>query len=422
MLQTADMLSGVFISSRCPRGFDSRKRPMLGNWFSRKPLNDEQYQKAKGSVLEKAPIPVLWLFGKTGSGKSSVVRELTGVEEVEIGTGFRPQTQFSSQYAFPNESEPILKFLDTRGLGEAHYDPTEDIVEFEGSAHLMIVTVRVMDHALDEMLAALKTIRKSAPDRPVLLVLTALHDAYPGEQHPEVDPFDESNAPLPDGIHPDLKRSLEQQYERFKGLFDCAVPIDLTPPHEGFHQPAFGSDRLKRAIVAALPAAYRHQILQMDQILDPLADEIKKKTMPTILGTSGLAATAAAVPVPWVDIPVVMGLQTHLIYKLAKLHGQSIDGRTIARISGAIGGRIAVRMALREGLKFIPWVGMAANAAAAFAMTYATGMAWNWYFTEVEKGHAPTESELKNVFQDQFKRAGDLWKVSHNSDEFTASQ
>ncbi|QDT31646.1 GTPase family protein [Thalassoglobus polymorphus] len=395
---------------------------MFGKWFSRQPFDDDEYLKAKNSVLEKAPIPVLWLFGKTGSGKSSVIRELTGVESVEIGSGYRPQTQYSSLYAFPNESEPILKFLDTRGLSEANYDPIEDIVEFEDQAHLMILTVRVMDHALEELLTALKTIRKSAPDRPVILALTALHDAYPGEQHPEVDPFDESRAPLPENINPNLKRSLQQQYKRFEGLFDCAVPLDLTPPHEGFHQPTFGSDRLKRAIVSALPAAYRHQILQMDRILDPLADMIKKKTMPTILGMSGLAATAAAVPAPWVDIPVVMGLQSRLIYKLAKLHGQSIDGRTIAKISGALGGRVAVRMALRESLKFIPWVGMAANAAAAFAMTYATGMAWNWYFTEVSRGHAPTESELREVFQDQFKRAGDLWKVSHQADAEKATE
>lgn len=377
-------------------------------------MNNEEYAQAKRELLKKSPIPVLWLFGKTGSGKSTIIRYLTGVDAVEIGNGYQPQTKFSSRYSFPSESEPILEFLDTRGLSEADYAPDEDIAAFGEDAHLLIVTVRVMDHSLDEMLAALKVIRKSSPRRPVLLVITSLHEAYPGEQHPDIDPFEEVRTPLPENIPENLQRSLELQYERFEGLFDHAIPIDITPLFEGFEQPFFGGDRLKRAIIQSLPAAYRHQLMQMDEVLDPLADLVRRQTMPTILGTSSLAATAGAVPLPWVDIPVVMGLQTHLIYKLAKIHGHSIDGKTIAKISGALSSRVAVRMALRAALKFIPWVGMAANAAAAFAMTYATGMAWNWYFTEIDKGHVPQESELKQVFEKQLLKAADLWKSTRS--------
>lgn len=388
----------------------------MSNWFSRKSMSDEEYAQAKRDLLEKSPIPVLWLFGKTGSGKSTIIRYLTGVDAVEIGNGYQPQTRFSSRYSFPSEAEPILKFLDTRGLSEADYHADEDIAAFGDEAHLMIVTVRVMDHALEELLAALKQIRKSSPRRPVLLVLTALHEAYPGEQHPEIDPFDDTTSALPDHLPDNLRRSLEFQYEQFAGLYDRAVPIDITPIYEGFEQPFFGGDRLKRAIVDSLPAAYRHQIVQMDEVLDPLADLVRRRTMPTILATSSLAATAAAAPLPWVDIPVVMGLQSHLIYKLARIHDQPIDGKTIAKISGALTGRVAVRMGLRAALKFIPWVGMAANAAAAFAMTYATGMAWNWYFTEVTKGHVPQENELQAVFKDQLAKASELWRNSRGDE------
>lgn len=389
---------------------------MLRNWFSRNSLSSEEYVAAQRQLLQKAPVPVLWMFGKTGSGKSSIIRYLTGVDAVEIGNGFQPQTRFSSEYTFPDPTAPILKFLDTRGLSEAGYDPAEDIAAFDDIAHLMIVTVRVMDHALEELVDALKVVRNSAPTRPVLLVLTALHEAYPGEQHPEVDPFDSSNPSLPETLPVNLRRSIEGQYQRFAGLFDDTVSIDLTPEYEGFEQPGYGGERLKQAIVKALPGAYRHQLLQLDEVLDPLADLVRQRTLPIILGTSSLAATAAAVPIPWIDIPLVMGLQTHLIYQLARLHNQPIDGRTIARITGALGSRMAVRMALRELLKFIPWVGMAANAAAAFAMTYATGMAWNWYFTQIQKGQIPAESELQNVFQDQLIRAANLWKSTRSLD------
>jgi uncharacterized protein (DUF697 family) len=383
-------------------------------------MTEEEYRRATEGLVRKTPVPVLWLFGKTGSGKSSIIRVLTGQKGIEIGSGFRPQTRFSSQYVFPDESEPLLRFLDTRGLGEVAYDPQEDIEHLGDQAQLMIVVVRALDHALDEIVSALREIRKAAPRRPVILALTALHDAYPGRQHPAQDPFGQGPFPLPDSLDDNLRRSIALQYERFKGLFDRAVPIDFTQDEDGFENPSFGAPRLKTAIVESLPAAYRQTLLQLEEIVTPLKDLTRRQAMPVILAISTLSATAAAVPVPWIDIPIVMALQTQLAYKLARIYRQPIDARTIAQVTGALGGRIALRMAIREGLKFIPWIGMATNAAAAFAYTFAGGMAWNRYFTRTRAGHVPTEEELKSVFQEQLQRASDLWKATHSDPAQTA--
>jgi len=385
------------------------------SFFKSRVQSEAEYLQAARQLAEKAPIPLIWLFGKTGSGKSSIIRDLTGVDDIQVGTGYRPQTRFSARYDFPNENEPLLSFLDTRGLGEVDYDPKAELDAFGRDTQLMLVVVRVMDHALDEVLNSLKVIRKQSPEREVILALTALHDAYPGDQHPEVDPFDSSPFPLPSELNDNLKRSLQKQYDRFAGLVNSAVPIDITPSDEGFHQPSFGVDRLKDRIVDSLPSAYRQTLRQLDEVVAPLKDYTRKQAMPVILGTSTLAATAAAVPVPWIDIPVVMGLQTHLAYKLARIHRQRLDAQTIAQVTGGLGGRVALQLAIRESLKFIPWVGMAANAAAAFAYTFAGGMVWNWYFTEIKDGHVPTESELRNVFQTQLQRATELWKSTRSS-------
>ena len=386
----------------------------LKPWLATRRLSDEELARAKEELQEKTPIPVLWLLGKTGSGKSSIVRFLTGAESAEIGTGFRPQTKFSSRYDFPDASDPVMTFLDTRGLGEAGYDPTADVATFCDTAHVVIVTVRAMDHAVEELVTGLRQIRQVARERPVLLALTCLHDAYPGEQHPDTDPFDDSSRPLPATLPDDLRRSLERQYEQFDGLFDRAIPIDLTPPAEGFLAPDFGGDRLKQAVIDSLPAAYRHHFLRVDAVVSPLTNRDDKRSHSTIMASSSLAAAAAAVPVPWIDIPVVMGLQTHLAYKLAQLHGQPIDRQTITRVTGALGGRLALRMGIREALKFIPWVGVAANAAAAFAFTFASGMAWNWYFTKVADGHVPSEDELREIFYHQLHRAAELWQATRD--------
>lgn len=389
----------------------------LKNVFGHRHLTQVDYLEKTRELVQRAPLPVIWLFGKTGSGKSTIIRYLTGVDSVEVGTGYRPQTRFSSKYDFPNESEPLLRFLDTRGLGEVDYDPAEDLRQFGAETQLMIVVVRAMDHAVAEIVQALRQIRHAAPRRPVILALTSLHDAYPGQQHPEIDPFGNGPFPLPETLHADLRRSIQLQYERFNGLFDRAVPIDLTPIEEGFHEPYLGGDRLKTAIIESLPGAYRQTLLQLNEVVAPLKDYTWKQAMPVILGTSTLAATAAAIPLPWVDIPVVMGLQTHLAYKLARIHRQRLDAQTMAHVTGGLGGRVAIRMAIREGLKFIPWVGMAANAAAAFAYTFASGMVWNWYFTEIRSGHVPTEEELRNVFRSQLQRATELWYTTRATPE-----
>ena len=90
---------------------------------------------------------------------------------------------------------------------------------------------------------------------PVLLAVTCLHDAYAGQQHPDPDPFDSSPRPLPASVGEDLRRCLQAQYDRFDGLFDRAVPVDLTPADEGFATPDFGGPRLKTAILDLLPSA-----------------------------------------------------------------------------------------------------------------------------------------------------------------------
>ena len=57
----------------------------------------------------KMPVPVIWLLGKTQSGKTSIIRALTGSETAEIGNGFQPCTRSSRFYDFPAET-PIVKF------------------------------------------------------------------------------------------------------------------------------------------------------------------------------------------------------------------------------------------------------------------------------------------------------------------------
>lgn len=372
------------------------------------PLSDEEFHRQQAEILKNAPLPVFWLFGKTGSGKTSIIRFLTGATDAAIGNGFQPQTQYSRQFDFPSVDYPVLRFLDTRGLGEAHYDPQEDIAAFSRSTHLLIVTVRVLDHALEQLLEPLRAIRKAAPHRPILLALTCLHEAYPRCQHPAPDPFQEPETL--ETLPADLRRSLERQRERFEGLVDRVVPIDFTRPEEGFTEPNLGGDRLQAALVDLLPAACRQTILNLEETMRPLRDLKERRAMPYILSFSTLAATAAAMPAPWIDIPVVIALQSRMVADLAKIYGHTLDRKTIGPLAGSLSGRLLARLAVRSTFKLIPVIGSAANAAFAFAYMWATGRAWCWYFGELRSGNAPSEAEVQKIWESQLSTAEKLWK------------
>src|SRR2546429_9878425 len=104
------------------------KPAWLERWLTR---NGSEAIEAKLAALQKAaPIPVFWLFGKTQTGKTSIIKYLTGAEDAEIGAGFKPTTRFSREYQFPLAEAPLLTFLDKRGIDEPGYDSAEDIARF----------------------------------------------------------------------------------------------------------------------------------------------------------------------------------------------------------------------------------------------------------------------------------------------------
>ena len=406
----------------------------IGKLFQFQRISDEEFRRQRDQVIREVPAPVFWMIGKTGSGKTSVVQYLTGAERAKIGNGYRPQTASSQQFDFPAADNALVRFLDTRGLGECRYDPTEDISAFHDSTHLLIVTVRVMDHAVADVVAPLREIRKAQPKRPVVLLLTCLHEAYPQQQHPDPDPFDQSLTP--DSLPNELRDSIRWQTERFQGLeaisksgfrgksrrsskasswsgnrtlVDAIVPIDLTPVAEGFAEPNFGGRRLKSALFALLPAAHRQTLASLDAAMRTLEDLNERRAMPYVIGYSSMAATAAAVPVPWVDIPFVAAIQSHLVHQLAGIYGQSLGAEGFIKVAGAIGARLLTRLVLRSLTKFIPVVGAAANAALAYVYTYALGKACCWYFGQVRQGNVPDQSEIEQVWRDQLEQAAALW-------------
>lgn len=385
-------------------------------WLARhREQTDAEYEARLAELRDRNPVPVFWLFGKTQSGKTSVVRFLTGANDAEIGTGFQPCTRFSRNYDFPNAQTPLLRFLDTRGVDEPGYDPTLDLAKFGASAHVVLVTVKALDHAQENVLKHLKTIREARPSRPIVLVLTCLHEAYPQQQHVEPFPFypQPAREPLTLPQTPEqlanLMRSLEEQRRRFAGLVDYLMPVDLTRPEEGFEIVNYGGEQLRELLMQVLPEAQRQTLRVVESGLAELHELHCRKVFPTIMGHALLAGSAGAIPVPFLNLLLLPRIQRRMIQQIADEYGRPLSAEQFVEVAERLGIGQLRNQAAREMLKFLPYVGVVAAATAAGAATYALGKAFCYYDSANQTGELRDLGELRRYYESQMDEARRIW-------------
>ncbi len=373
-----------------------------------------ELQRQLQQARQQASVPVVWLIGKTQSGKTSIVRFLTGAEDAQIGEGFRPCTRFSRRYRFPTEEAPLLEFLDTRGLGEPGYDPSEDLRQFADLAHIVIATVRLTDLGQADLLAIVRSLRRMAPSRPIVLALTCLHEACPRQPHPLPYPFGQDPKQPdrfvdPGAVPAALLDCLRHQCHQFADCVDAIVPIDLTPPSEGFEPADYGGEHLKQTLLALLPSAYRQTWVTLDAATRQLQDLHLRHALPIIMGYSYLAAGAGALPIPLIDVVLVPGIQAKMVADLARLYGQPLTVERFREVAASLGLGLIGRQAIRSLTKWIPFVGSVAAGAIAAAATYALGRAFCYYYQRVCQGHIPQADDLKRFYAEQLAQAEQWW-------------
>lgn len=409
---------------RMGRFWDAVKRTVTGD--SAPP---PELEATLADLRTKTPTPIFWLLGKTQSGKTSIIRFLTGAEDAAIGSGFRPCTRTSRLYQFPTPDAPLLTFLDTRGVDEPGYDATEDIAAFDPKAHLVLVTVKATDFAQGNVRNTLERIRAASPSRPVVLIITCLHEAIPRQPHPvwgewaagsgqkeKTEEARSSDSPLPTA-YSELFRCIEEHRRAFVGLFDVCVPIDLTKPEDGFPEPNYGGDQLKQTLLDVLPAAYRQTLIRLKEATDKLKDAHLRHAMPIIIGYTSMAGTAGAIPLPFVDLVLLPGIQARMTHHLAGIYGQPMTPERLKELGAAVGVGMVARTVVRQAVKFIPFVGSAVGATVAAASTYALGRALCYYFEAVCEGHIPTPDAMRKFYHDQYVAAEKQWKADHPKEE-----
>lgn len=375
--------------------------------------------------------PVVWLLGKVQSGKTSVIRAITQSTDAEIGDGFRPCTRTSRIYAFPAET-PVLRFLDTRGLGESTYDPAEDLAFNEANAHLILTTMRAMDPSQGAVVDTLRKVRARHPDWPIVVAQTSLHDAYrPGEGHILPYPF-EAGSPREavERIPTDLMRSLAYQRTLFDDLPGKGpllfVPVDLTRSDDRLPPSDYGLDALTEALAGVAPAGMLAALSAMPGFE---ADPKARSADPIVMGHAMAAAGSDLVPIPVAGAIAASTIQARMLSQLGGLYGIAWDRRAYAELTAALGAgtlaRVATGIGVRQLAKFLPvygqTAGAAASAAASFAVTYALGKAAVAYLHGRRLGNTDTKS-VAAIYQQALRDAFRMAKERRLADRDRGAQ
>lgn len=387
---------------------------LLGNWtwqglgnalFNPKAQNIDAKISA---VKQRLPIPVFWLLGKAQAGKTSLIRALTGDDAVEIGNGFQACTKRSRFYDFPSTSHPMLRFLDTRGLGETAYNPREDLAWCANQAHLLIVVLRALDMSQAEVVDAVLAIHKQHPDWPVIIVQTTLHEGYANTNTEHILPYPYQHTPFPPQVPHALAQVLLHQRDWFKGLPAHFVPVDFTLPEDGFEPADYGLTALWDTIEAVLPAGVIGLLRGTEQHKE-LLDFHAQQARPHLIGYAVVNVGMGAIPLA--GLPLVLAVQAKLFHSIASIYGLQLTSRLYAEFTTLMGTGIGIGLLGRELLKLVPGYGWAVAGAYSGATTYALGQAFCMYLYSVKRGALPDHASLKQVYNEGFIQARQFLKV-----------
>jgi uncharacterized protein (DUF697 family) len=329
-----------------------------------------------------------------------------------VGQGFRPYTQHTQRYEYPSEDLPLLIFTDTVGLGDTMRDTQQiiddlshDLTTETNRARIFVLTVKINDFASDTLRHIIQQLRKQHPDIPCILAVTCLHELYPAnlDNHPDYPP--ELDA---------LQRAFDEIQRGFEKTSDDAVMIDFTLEEDEFDPVFYGLDALRDAIAQQLPEAESKTLYRLldehteaSQQLGTLYRDVGRRYIATF---STMAATLAAVPLPFATMPVLTALQVSMIGVLGNLYGQVLSPSQAGGVASAIAGGFVAQAVGRELIKFIPGLGSVIAASWAAAYTWALGEGACVYFGDLMGGKKPDPQRIQTVMADAFESAKERFK------------
>lgn len=323
-------------------------------------------------------LPTLWLLGKTGAGKSSLIQALTGDSAVAIGNGFQPCTQTAQIYTYP-QAKPLMRFLDTRGLAEADYDASADIEACQDRSHALLVLMKADDPEQHDVLKALKQVKKSGKIKQLLVVHTGILLVTDPLQRQQAIAFN------------------QQQVESLMGEKLSSVAVDFVA-----QATEAGLTVLQQTLVDLLPIIAQ---LQYTHFYNNQEEQSFAAVRQEVLWYAGAAAASDALA--GAGFAAIPALQGRMLYSLATQYGLKWDKSLIIEFITALGTGFGAyylsRLGIQQLSKLMPeydkTLQSATKVGLSFATTYAVGRVANKYLYHKYKGEKVAAWDLRALYR-----------------------
>ncbi len=391
---------------------DTLYEEIAGKWLSKD--QREMFKRAVlGPALEEvrhmitdSRPPRIYLIGRSGEGKSSLINALVGRHEAMVSDVKRGQTTSERYYVSFPKSYSSWDIYDSRGIfdpdvivGQAEEESLEflkrDLIEKKPDIILHVIAARSIRNlscdikALKEVSSHLMSHGQVMPktlvviSQPDLLGDRAVWppDACVTKAGLILEAMDylcavlkvKSVAPLNLNSRLDGYRVNDEAYA---GIIPACLFMDLAKNRDD----RWNVDTLSDFIGEELPEAAKLDFAQAQKRKELLM----KMSASVIKRFASIATGIGGVPVPVPDIVILTPLQLLMVSIIAGLSCRPLSSDTAKEYLAAAGVNVGAAFALREGarqlVKLIPIKGAVISAGIAGASTYGIGKAAEAYF------------------------------------------